>query len=390
MPKTLLAALVGAALASPALAQVLPSGPQLRAGSASVSTSGSAMTIDQATSRAILDWQSFSIGADASVHFHQPGASSVALNRVVGANPSEIFGRLTANGQVFLTNPTGVLFAPGASVEVGSLLATTLSISDADFMNGRYVFSGGSTASVVNRGSISTPDGYAALAGHRVRNEGLIVAQLGSVALAAGQRVSLDMVGDGLINVSVDLPALNASAVNTGTLEANGGRVLMTAHSASLLLDTVINSSGTIRANRLAEHDGHIVLDAGARGNVEVSGTLEALGGDSSVTITGGGGLPGPAIPVSGPGTISIAPQIPLSEQAAITWQTFSIGASESIQFAQPTGSLSLTSTGTAGNLQIYGSVMPNTGTIGLLGPMQHSIVGTGVTVPNTGFITLQ
>jgi hypothetical protein len=84
------------------------------------------------------------------------------------------------------------------------------------------------------------------------------------VALAAGDRVTLNMVDGSLIGITVDQAALNASIVNSGTLQADGGRVLLTASSANALLDTVINHTGTIRANRLEERDGEVVLQ-GAR-----------------------------------------------------------------------------------------------------------------------------
>src|SRR6185503_748868 len=147
-------------------ANTLPTGGTVTSGSATISSSTNKLQIDQYTQKAILNWDTFSIGSGAWVNFTQPSSSAVALNRVLGNNPSEIFGRLTANGQVFLTNPNGVLFAPGASVEVGSLVATTLSISDHDFLAGTYRFqNAGGAASVVNKGSIVTPNGYAALAG---------------------------------------------------------------------------------------------------------------------------------------------------------------------------------------------------------------------------------
>jgi filamentous hemagglutinin family protein len=266
-------------------ANTLPAGGQVTAGSAMISTSGSNMQIDQSTDKAILNWQSFSIGSGASVNFSQPNASSVALNRVVGNNPSEIFGRLSANGQVFLVNNSGVLFAPTASVDVGSLFATTLSINDQDFLAGRYQFyNPGNSGSVVNQGTIITANGYTALAGPQVRNDGLILARAGTVALAAGDRVSLDMIGDGLIRVNVDQAALNASAVNTGRIEADGGTVLLTARSANALLDTVINTSGVVRANALIERDGEIVLDAGSNGGIRVTGGTQA----THVAVSGG------------------------------------------------------------------------------------------------------
>src|SRR5712692_334143 len=272
------------AAADPAANQ-LPTGGQVTAGTANISSAGSKMQIDQATDKAILNWQTFSIGSSAWVNFSQPSASSIALNRVLGNNPSEIFGRLTANGQVFLSNPSGVLFAPSASVDVGALFATSLSINDQDFLAGRYNFyNSGNAGSVVNQGTIITTNGYAALAGPQVRNDGIIIAQAGTVSLAAGDRVTLDMVGDGLISVSVDQAALNAFAINAGTIQADGGRVLLTARSANALLDTVINNTGVIRANSLVERNGEIILDGGAAGVVSNSGTLQAAGADAGTT----------------------------------------------------------------------------------------------------------
>jgi filamentous hemagglutinin family protein len=270
-------------LLNPALAgttpTTLPTGVQTIAGSATVTTNGTKMQIDQSTGTAILGAQTWSIGSDAWVNMTMPGASSTALVRVLGSNPSEIFGRWTANGQVFLTNPNGVLFGRGASVEVGSLFATTLSIADKDFLAGRYNFyNAGGAGSVINEGHIVTANGYAALAGPQVRNDGIIVANAGTVALAAGDRVSLDMIGDGLIRVSVDQAALNASAINAGSIQADGGRVLLTAHSANALLDTVVNNSGIIRAQSLVARNGEIVLDGGTAGVVSNTGTLAASG----------------------------------------------------------------------------------------------------------------
>ena len=266
-------------------ADTLPTGGQVGAGAASISTSGSKMQIDQATQRAILNWERFSIGSSAWVNFTQPGASAVALNRVVGNDPSHIFGRLTANGQVFLVNNAGVFFAPGASVDVGGLFATSLSINDHDFLAGRYqFFNPGNAGKVVNQGDIVTANGYTALVGPQVRNDGVIAARKGSVVLAAADRVMLDMVGDGLISISVDRAALNASVINTGRIEADGGTVLLAARSANALLDTVINNSGIIRANSLRERDGEIVLDGGSAGVVANSGTLQAAGVDADTT----------------------------------------------------------------------------------------------------------
>ena len=265
-------------------AHALPTGEHGIVGDVTVSRpTTQTMQINQGTQKGIVNWQGFSIGAREHVNVAQPNASAALLNRVVGNSPSEIFGRLTANGQVFLVNNAGVLFAPGASVEVGSMLAATLSITDQNFLNGTYQFyNPGNAGSVVNQGSIVTAGGYTALIGPQVRNDGVIIANSGKVALAAGNAVSL-AVGDGLISVVVDEAAFNASVVNTGTLQADGGTVLLKASSMNALLDTVINTSGVVRANALVARNGEIHLDGGNAGVVAVSGTLQATSGTIAI-----------------------------------------------------------------------------------------------------------
>ena len=156
----------GFALAAPPVAppvNALPTGGQVAAGAASITQSASRMDITQSTQKAILNWQSFNIGADAQVNFAQPNASAVALNRVLSSDPSAIYGKLNANGQVFLLNPSGVLFGAGARVDVGGLVASTMKLDDADFMAGNYKFSGGS-GSVINQGQLKAAlGGYIAL-----------------------------------------------------------------------------------------------------------------------------------------------------------------------------------------------------------------------------------
>ncbi|TXT24419.1 MAG: filamentous hemagglutinin outer membrane protein [Gallionellaceae bacterium] len=271
-------------------AQEMPTGEQLVGGAATVSRpSANYMQIDQSSARAAINWESFSIGSGGHVHFQQPGADAVALNRVVGSGQSHIYGHLSSTGQVFLINPHGTLFAPGSQVDVGGLVASTLDISDADFMAGNYAFAnGGATGTVINQGTINA--GYAALLGPQVSNEGVIVARAGgTVALAAGDRVNLDLVGDNLISVSVSAAALNANAANSGTIQADGGHVLLTARSANALLDTVINMDGVIKANSLVNRNGTIILDGGDAGVVSVTGTLNASSNSPLPPGEGGG-----------------------------------------------------------------------------------------------------
>lgn len=283
---------VAAAFQPPLLAQTLPTGGSVAAGSATITQSPGNLLISQGTDKAVINWQSFSIGAGGQVYFQQPATSSVALNRVLGNDPSQIFGHLGANGRVFLVNPSGILFGPGSSVSVGGLVASTLSITDDDFMAGRYVFSNaGGAGSVVNQGNLFSHSGYTALLAPQVTNEGFIFANLGSVALAAGDRVTLDMVGDNLIRLNVDQAALDAAVVNRGNLEAFGGNVLLSAHSANALLDTVLNTEGYVRASSMTMVDGEIVLDGGSRGAMTIGGQVTSDGhmriAGADVTVTG-------------------------------------------------------------------------------------------------------
>jgi filamentous hemagglutinin family protein len=212
---------------APSSGQLLPSGGSVSSGSATVTTGPTTLTVDQTSQNAVLNWQSFSIGRDNKVVFVQPTSNSVALNRVLGPDPSVILGNLSANGKVFLVNPNGVLFGRGATVNVGGLVASTLGISDADFMAGRYAFTG-SGGTVLNEGAINADGGYVALLGATVANTGVIQANLGTVALAAGEAITLDVAGDGLLNVAIDNGAVNGLVRNGGLLRADGGRVLMT------------------------------------------------------------------------------------------------------------------------------------------------------------------
>lgn len=184
----------------------LPAGERITAGTGSITRDNNSLRVDQQTSRLIVNWDSFNIGANAQVNFVQPSASAVALNRVVGTDASQIFGRLSANGQVFLINPNGVLFGDSARVDVGGLVASTLNIGDGDFLAGRYRFQQeGARGAVVNRGEIRAADGgYIALLAPEVRNEGVLTARLGTVALGAGEQMTLDMDGDGLLRLAVN------------------------------------------------------------------------------------------------------------------------------------------------------------------------------------------
>lgn len=170
------------------VAEANPLGSSVAAGSATVTGEGTAsVTVNQSTDKAIVNWNTFDIGVGEATRFVQPGADSVTLNRVTGGlGTSTIDGALSANGNIFLINPDGILFGSESVVDVGGLVATTGDIADDDFMAGRYVFGspGAADASVVNAGTITAASGgFAALVAPGVRNSGTISARLGQVGL---------------------------------------------------------------------------------------------------------------------------------------------------------------------------------------------------------------
>jgi filamentous hemagglutinin family protein len=267
-----------------------PTGGTVSAGAASIAGGAGKMTIKQTSQNVAINWQGFSIGTGEAVRFAQPNSSSVALNRVLGPNPSNILGSLSANGKVFLVNPNGILFGKGASVNVGGLVASTRGITDSDFMAGKYNFTGTGNGAVINQGSINADGGYVALLGANVSNEGVITAKLGTVALAAGKAMTLDVAGDGLLNVAVNQGAVNALAANGGLIQADGGQVLLTAKSAGNLLQSAVNNTGVIQAQTIENHNGTIRLMGDMQsGSANVGGKLDASapnGGDGGFIET--------------------------------------------------------------------------------------------------------
>jgi filamentous hemagglutinin family protein len=256
----------------------MPQNGLVTMGQGQIIQNGSAMTVRQTTDKLGINWQSFGIGKGENVNFIQPTASAVALNRVTGVDASVIYGKLSANGQVFLINPNGVLFAPGATVNVGGLVASTLNLTDRDFAAGKYNFAGSNNCAVINQGSVSALGGYVVLAGAKVDNQGVITADKGSVALAAGKGLTVDVSGQGKINVTVDTAAVNAAAANSGIIRANGGTVLMSAKAVGGVLDTVINQTGILEAQSISNQNGVIILDGGQSGAVISTGRLDASG----------------------------------------------------------------------------------------------------------------
>jgi filamentous hemagglutinin family protein len=353
--QTLLLATTALMPLSTFVASASPQGGQMVEGNATivVGPGGSNVTVTQTSPNAIINWNTFNVGAGQTVQFSQPGSTSVVLDRVTGGGgPSQIFGEIGANGIVYLVNPNGILFGRGSSVNAAGFLATTHDIANGDFMAGRYHFNiaGNPSASIVNRGTITAASGgFAALVAPGVRNSGTITATLGTVGLASANGFTLDFYGDRLLTLAVnDVIAakvmdvatgkpLSSLVSNTGKLSANGGKVVLTAAAARTVVDSVINTKGVIEANAIGSKGGTIVL-AAATGKrkpagaptqtIKVAGTLSAAGKGAGQTggnikITGENiALAGATLDVSGTaggGTVSIGGKGTLATATTVT-----------------------------------------------------------------------
>ena len=257
-----------------------PQGGVVRAGAATIQGQGTPVVqVTQATDRAVIDWKSFDIAPGESTRFRQPTVSSVILNRIHDQNPSQIMGNLSANGKVMLINPNGMVFGKEAQMDVAGLVATSANISDAALMQGKTLAfdqPGNPSAAIVNQGSISVRDaGLAALVAPRVVNDGVITAKTGRVTLGAGDTVTLDLYGDGLVSVAASEKMTAQGIMQSGRIAAPGGEVRLAAAEAVQVMDGTINMTGLIDAGGIETKGGAIIIQAGG-GMANVSGTIHA------------------------------------------------------------------------------------------------------------------
>jgi len=223
----------------------------------------------------IVDFYKFGVMKGHQLDVVMPDAGR-ALYRVIGNSRSEIMGTLNSNGSLFLINQNGVLFGKGSEVNVGNIVASTLNISNDDFLKGNYNFAVGSIrGDIENHGVIKAKnEGYIVLLGKTVDNSGTLVASNGSVVLGSAQAATLDFFGNGLVKAKLSGDALDATIKNSGSIYADGGFVQMATNARA----SAINISGIVEANQLVERNGVIRLEGGDNAKVEVSGQLIAKG----------------------------------------------------------------------------------------------------------------
>jgi filamentous hemagglutinin family protein len=259
----LLAGCFGAAQANPAL-------PQVVHGQATFNQQGNIFSITN-TPNTIINWQSFSIHAGEITRFIQQNGNSAVLNRITGQDPSKILGALESNGKVFLINPNGIVFGQGAKVDVNGLVASSLGMTNEDFLAGKRQFTAGGVAGgVSNAGLINAgKGGQVLLIAPNVENTGIITAPNGEVILAAGRSVQLADPGNPQLRVLVSAPA--DQALNLGQIIAQGGSIGMAG--------ALVSQRGVLNANSaVVGENGRIVLKASGKALLEAGSVTSAAG----------------------------------------------------------------------------------------------------------------
>ncbi|MFZ2406181.1 MAG: filamentous hemagglutinin N-terminal domain-containing protein, partial [Methylobacter sp.] len=289
----------------PSFSYANPDGAQIVSGQVSIDTATPGVTTVTNSPNAIINWQNFSVAQNELTQFIQQNSQSAVLNRIIGQNPSEILGQLTSNGKVFLINPNGIVFGANSTVDTQGLIASSLNLSDQDFLTGNYHFIAGSSAgNIVNEGIIRAgKDGNIILIAPQIENNGIIKTDGGSITLAAGQEIIITNLDDPEIRFEIQSPT--DSATNLGKLLTEGGAVNVFAgtikHSGEINADSVqIDKQGNIQL--VAQQDITLEADSkisannsqGDAGSIRIeskSGTTLAYGTiEAKATQTGTGG----------------------------------------------------------------------------------------------------
>ncbi|MEP9319604.1 MBG domain-containing protein [Pseudomonas sp. LABIM340] len=296
-PSRLRVLCIAVALASAGLpltvmaSDALPQGGSIISGSGNISQNGAEMTVNTNSSRTAINWQRFSVGADNRITFNQPDGKSVTLNRVIGSDPSKIYGAVTSNGQLILVNPNGVWIGPKAHISSSALVASAGFLTEEQAK--QFAESGKLdiqlTGNVTNQGRITVHDnGMVALLGAQVNNAGVIQARKGMVQLATGPQATLDFHGDGLLNIAVsgepgEKDSVNSDVTggvhNSGEIDVGNGTVAMSAARAAKHLDSVINVGGNVVADSVSTDGGTVVLGSSAKTNVTGSISVTGVNG---------------------------------------------------------------------------------------------------------------
>ena len=350
----------------------LPTGGSIAGGTGTINAaSGATLTIDQTSSRMALNWSTFDIGSAATVTFNQPSTSAAVLNLVQGGNPTQIFGNLNSNGQVFLINPNGIIFGSTAQFNVGGLVASTLGISASDFMSGNDTLdAGGNTVALMsNSGTINAAAGAVDLIGGKVVNSGTITASAGNINLVGADKVTLTFESGGfgvVVDKALQLQLDTLAVDNSGSLSAPGGIITLQARAAQGLFDQLINNSGTITAAALSSgSDGSVSLVANGAGQT-------GIGGSGSIDV--------------GSGAISISTERSVQQSGTYTAGTLSGSIGGDASFSGSNRIAALGTLDVSGNLSLSNAIdLTQSGALTVGGSSSFSLGSHALTLDNAG-----
>ncbi len=291
-----------------AIAADMPTAGSVQNGSVEIaSINPNHMVINQRSHNSVIHWDSFSIHSKGVVDFNMPSSSSSSLNRVLGSTPSNIAGQVNSNGNVILVNPNGVFLTKSGAVRSNSFTASSLDIKTGDFLEGRHNFYKNKTSKgVENHGKVEVnTSGHAALMGNYASNKGIIVAKYGKIFIGAGEQITLDFSGNGLMKVTVPTrqlssitdingKTLESLVTNNGSLIAEGGYIQLSAKTAENLMLGAVNvgSSGIISTASVDHQTGNVVIGGDDNNFVNIEGNINISSINPStpsgaLTITG-------------------------------------------------------------------------------------------------------
>ncbi len=219
---------------------------------------------------AIINWQQFSIQSNEVTRFIQDSANSAVLNRIVGQDPSSILGQLLSNGRVFLINPNGIVFGPDAIIDTAGMVASTLNITDQDFINQNLKFEGSNAADIANKGYIKAGEnGDIYLIAPNIENSGVIETDGGQIVLAAGESITIASLDSD--HIVFDVQAPDNEVINLGDMITNGG--------AARMFAGTIKHNGSINANSISvDKNGKVQLFAKADIEIATDAIITASG----------------------------------------------------------------------------------------------------------------
>ena len=286
-----------------AIADDMPKGGSVQNGNVRIAAiNPNHMVIDQSSHSSVIHWDSFSVHSKGVVDFNMPSSSSSSLNRVLGSTPSSIAGQVNSNGNVILVNPHGVLLTKSGTVKSNSFTASSLDIKTSDFLEGKHnYYMNKNGKGIENHGNIQVNNsGHTALLGNYVSNEGTITAKFGKIFMGAGEQITLDLTGNGLMKIIVptrDLSkitdiegkTLDSLVTNNGSLQADGGFIQLSAKTAENLMLGAVNvgSSGTISSATIDKKTGNVIIGGEDNGFVSVEGNIDISSSNNSTTPSG-------------------------------------------------------------------------------------------------------